>query len=517
MTLSYTELLRLKKDQNLMKKIMEYTNPILGDDPDIPFRQRYWHYENNVSGVPKCIHCDEKSVTWFESQKSYRRYCSSRCAKNDEPVKLKTKQTCLEKYGEETNLRSEQTKQKIRQTNLTRYGVEHVFKSEQVKEKIKQTNLTKYGETRASKTTAVKAKIDDSHYSRYNRKRHSQSHIDSDIIDTKNNRELMLHWYKNLKMPITEIAERLNVNHAQLTHHFKKNLNIDISRHSTSVAERSLRDFILKYETNLVFNDRTLLKPKEIDILVPEKKVAIEVHGLAWHVEHMGKHSHYHYDKYKMCSNNGYQLLQITDLEYREKPNIVHSRILSVLGHNDKIHARSCEVRLVGVAETKSFLNETHIQGYCISPIRLGLYVDDRLVACMTFGRPRFNKHYEYELLRYSTLPFINVVGGPSKLFTYFVRHYNPKSIISYCDLRYGVGKMYEALGFKFERETGPNYWICKQGKTFENRVKFQKHKLHAILEVFDPSLTEYENLLRNNYDRFWDCGNKVFVWNRQK
>lgn len=479
----------------------------------IPFRQRYWHYINNIYTIPKCPICNINNVSWAEGMKQYRTYCSSKCAHNSIEVRTKTEQTCIERYGETTNLKSATSKEKKRKTLLDRYGVDNPFKSREIQEKIKKTNVEKYGFDNPSKSTIVKDKIDLTNQLKYGRKRQSQTHLSQDIIDRKNDESLMRHWFDDLKMPITEIAEILGVNHSQLSIHFSKNLNIDITRHSVSRIEKRLRQFIEQYEGNLIFNDRSILKPKEIDIVVPDKKLAIEIHGLAWHGENMGKNSHYHYDKYKQCRDAGYQLIQITDLEYETKQDIVCSRILSRLGHNTRIYARKCEIRVIEHQAASNFLELSHIQGTCVSSIRLGLFYKDELVACMTFGKSRFSKKYEYELLRFASKPYMNIVGGADKLFKYFVKIYAPTSVISYCDLRWGIGKMYLKLGFEYERETGPNYWYVFRNRSMESRIRYQKHKLKNLLTSFDPNLTERENMILNGYDRFWDCGNAVFVW----
>jgi hypothetical protein len=44
------------------------------------------------------------------------------------------------------------------------------------------------------------------------------------------------------------------------------------------------------------------------------------------------------------------------------------------------------------------------------------------------------------------------------------------------------------------------------------NRMSFQKHMLKNKLEIFDKSLSEYENMLNNGYNRVWDCGNYKFI-----
>jgi len=45
---------------------------------------------------------------------------------------------------------------------------------------------------------------------------------------------------------------------------------------------------------------------------------------------------------------------------------------------------------------------------------------------------------------------------------------------------------------------------------TFElfHRINFQKHKLKEKLETFDAALSEYDNMLNNNYLRIFDAGN---------
>ena len=54
----------------------------------------------------------------------------------------------------------------------------------------------------------------------------------------------------------------------------------------------------------------------------------------------------------------------------------------------------------------------------------------------MTFGKPRFNKNYEWELIRYSSLLNQRVLGGASKLLKRFINDHKPKNIISFPEFR---------------------------------------------------------------------------------
>ena len=44
--------------------------------------------------------------------------------------------------------------------------------------------------------------------------------------------------------------------------------------------------------------------------------------------------------------------------------------------------------------------------------------------------------------------------------------------------------------------------------QNLENRMKFQKHKLNNLLENYDETLSERENMKNNGYLWIYDCGN---------
>ena len=126
----------------------------------------------------------------------------------------------------------------------------------------------------------------------------------------------------------------------------------------------------------------------------------------------------------------------------------------------------------------------------------------------MTFGPSRFNKKYDWELLRFCNKRGISVIGGASRLLKYFDKE---GSIISYADKRYSDGGLYRAIGFKLDGETQPSfmYYHINKNKLY-NRMKFQK----ASLKTTDSSLTEYEIMQKDGFDRIWDAGLMRFVKN---
>ena len=129
----------------------------------------------------------------------------------------------------------------------------------------------------------------------------------------------------------------------------------------------------------------------------------------------------------------------------------------------------------------------------------------------MTFGKPRFNKEYDYELLRFCNTLNTSVMGGASKLLSYFIKNYNPKSILSYANLRWSMGNLYEKLGFTLISQSSPNYFYFNNDLILHSRIEFQKHKLKDKLENYNPDLTESENMYNNGYRKIYDCGNLVY------
>ncbi len=482
----------------------------------VPQRQKQWHIDQNIDHLILCKTCGINVVNWSVKNKQYSTYCCSKCAQTDQVIQNKREATMIKKYGARTNLMTEENKKKIRETCLERYGVDNFAKSPEFLVRSQQTFIERYGVSNPSQSLVIKQQIADTHQKKYNRKRASQQHIDIDIIALKNNKEKMLELYQTQKMPISEIAELLGVNHSQLCVHFKDNLGIDISRHCVSRSERELVQFFKEVGVNVETSNRSILSPKELDIYLPDKKIAVELNGLAWHTELRGKDKDYHLNKTILCEQQGIRLIHIWDSEWINQQELVKSRLLSVIGKSIRIPARKCQIIQLSAAQSKEFFDNNHIQKNCVSHKTIGLTYQGNIVAAMSFGKPRFNKTAKWELLRYANLINHSVIGGASRLFLHFLKTTQVSgTIISYCDRRWNTGNLYSQLGFSLSRTTGPNYWYVKNYSTIEHRVGYQKHKLSQKLTEFDSELTEWENMINNRYDRVWDCGNWVFEFSK--
>lgn len=287
--------------------------------------------------------------------------------------------------------------------------------------------------------------------------------------------------------------------------HYGSNLHCSECNKSTSRAEKELLDYIKSiYNGWIVENDRNILEGQELDIVLPDLGLAFEFNGNYWHSD-KHKSKYYHAEKTTKAKEEGYQLVHIFE---DMKKDLVKSKIRSLLGLNVKIPARKCVIREVPFPRT--FMEDNHLQG-AGSPTgtNYALFYKDEMVAVMTFGKPRFNTKYDYELVRFCSLQDITVVGGASKLLNHFRKNHSG-SIISYSNRLWSNGNLYKSLGFKYSHTSDPSYRYYKGSESY-SRYECQKAKL---LKRYPNTkgTTEQEIMELEGFYRVYDSGNDVWV-----
>lgn len=274
-------------------------------------------------------------------------------------------------------------------------------------------------------------------------------------------------------------------------------------------------------------NDRQIIAPLELDVYIPEKKLAIEYCGLHWHGElRNGKAARKkHLNKLLACRAAGIRLVTIFEDEWLSNRAAVEGFLSSMLGQKVvRLQARKLGVTRLEPEEAKGFLEEYHLQG-AANGQHWGLRTKDRnLVAVATFASPNASRASKkgggvIELARYCLGPKVSVAGGLGRLLAGYVEA-NPevRSIVSFSDNRWSEGKVYEALGFEKVAETSPSYWYFKASTKGprHHRYGFRKQRA-AKLFGCAPGETEWKIMQRAGYDRIWDCGNAKWVLNINK
>jgi len=480
----------------------------------------------------------------------------------------KAKQTCLEKYGVDNVFKYKQIVDKAKATNIEKYGVDCFFQSENFQQKSEASNIEKYGVPNASQSDEIKDKVKETFQKNYGVDNIFQHKETMDNVYEENiqkygtkipvngpelKKKMMITLKKTLYISIIkrineksnciacfELDDYIDTNKQNKYKfqckkcddifedhidggHLPRCLKCEPYIAGFSLNEREIGEYVksLVGVDNVVENNRDILDGLELDVYIPYKKVAIEYNGLFWHSEsNGGKSRKYHLNKTDICNKKGIRLIHIFEDEWVYRKQIVKDKLRHILceNHEKSIYARKC--KLTEIRDCEYFLNNNHVQGNCPASIKFGAYYNNELVAVMTFGKRRVamgkksSMDGEYELLRFATNK--RIVGIASKLFDAFVKIYKPKKVVTYADKRYSVGNLYEKMKFERSKDTDPNYWYFRVGEDIRfHRFGFAKHTLEKKLKHFDKSLSEWENMKLNGYDRIWDCGHILYEYNQ--
>lgn len=301
----------------------------------------------------------------------------------------------------------------------------------------------------------------------------------------------------------SELGEKFNVDYDCLTSWLEAD---DLSQYlinDKSVYEKKIGDYLDSLGVSYILRTRKIIPPQELDFYIPSKKLAIEFNGSYWHSNLNIKDKNYHLNKSKICEEKGIRLIHIWEYEWNDpiqKEKIMQLLKIALGLVNNKIYARDCSVKLISNKEAKELNDKIHLQGHRNAQITYGLFYNEKLVQLMSFSKSRYNRNLKgsnsWEIIRGCPGSNNIVVGGVSKLFTHFVRDYNPDAVFSYCDFNKFDGRSYEALGMKFIGYAGPDMkYLMKNG------------------EVINRSPTHYKYNKENSVALLYGAGSKKYLW----
>lgn len=263
-----------------------------------------------------------------------------------------------------------------------------------------------------------------------------------------------------------------------------------------------------KENEDFYINDRTLIKPKELDIYFPKLKIAIEYNGIYWH-NSLKKSPSYHLNKTKDCELLGIHLIHICEGDWLLKKEIILSRLKSILGKNKVLYAKSGIIKEISPAIAKKFYEDNHLQGGVYYNKNIGLEIDGLLVSLMSFK----DIGEKIELVRFSNLKNFNIVGSASRLLKHFNKT-NNKPIISYADRTWSASfsNLYISLGFKQVKISQPNYYWTN-GIIKLNKKSCQKKLLIKKNPNFNLSMTESYMMNELGFFKIFNCGTITYLF----
>jgi len=460
---------------------------------------------HDIKERPKC-NCGK--FVKFHNGNGYASFCSRKCSSNDPMVlkinknsvskalikaynengnniRIKRKKTLYKNYGEysDSPFGISVIKDKIKFIIKEKYGVDNIFRLEKYRgggKAIKQKSIDQW----KIKGFDIKYRAD-RQLTIYNAcKIHKEFNID--IINFYNRAA------RGRQGIICPICNPLN---------------------TFSSLESNFEEILISLNINYEKNNRKLIFPQELDFYLPDYKIAFELNGIYWHSE-IFKNKNYHKNKKELCLEKGIKLIQIWEDDFYNKKDIVVSMVKNFTQKSDnKIYARKCVIKEISSIIYRNFLELNHLQGKINSSVKLGLFYKDELVCVMGFGKLRkclgsCAKEGNFELHRFASKINNNIIGGASKLLSYFEKTFMPDVIISYSKRDYSDGNLYEKLGFRLDKICDPGfYWIIDGVR--KHRFSYRKNN---ILKNANDVRSGIQIMHDEGFIRVFDSGNLKFI-----
>lgn len=452
----------------ILNEIYQKTDFLPNDYSIIP---RIYCIANDIERYPQCKICSNP-VSFLKGK--FNDYCSRSCVNIDH-------------Y--KNPFEDDSVKEKMIKTYRKNNG-KFPFETESFQQKYSTRSPTQETLRKREKTLI----------SRYGYKNPAMSHIQQSTYDLLNDRSYLYKRHVEDKVPLYVLADEMGVDATTVTNYFSKH-GIQARNHGESYKEQQLAKFIESLGVSYYTRDTKIIKPYELDIVIPEHKIAIEFCGLYYHCEKFID-KNYHLKKLNMTQDSSYRLITIFEDEWDYNQDKIKLYISHQLGLTEEksIYARKTEVCKISTIIANAFFNKCHLQGAGKYSVCYGLYHNNELVACI--GIKNLSNGV-YDINRYASN---NVVGGFSKLLSAFKKDYEWNKIITFADRRFSNGNLYTKNGFELVKVVPPSYKYTKGLRTF-HKFGFRKKHLAKKFSNYNSELTEVENCRQNGYYRIFDCG----------
>ena len=306
----------------------------------IYYSQRIWHLINGYYKLVKCPICNAVA-SWNDKKIKYNKTCGNincyNSHQNSDKVKQQRRKTNIKRYGVDNPAKSDIIKKKEKEIIKKRYGVDYYYQSDDFKIKAKVTNEKRYGVTNYtksneykrrykleilpkkvitnikrygvdnySKTVEFKEKFRKSYrktcIDRYGQSSYCQSLEYINMVENKFENILISELYYNLGYRYIRYLKNRNhliycphcnqnfiINSTSQFDHRKKN-HQEICTHCNpihkyySYAEKDVLNYVSSiYSKTIIENTKKVIYPYELDIYLPDLRLAIEYNGDYWH------------------------------------------------------------------------------------------------------------------------------------------------------------------------------------------------------------------------------------------
>jgi hypothetical protein len=288
-----TNVCKTKINLELMESILFYTK----NCRDRLSERIYWIL-NDIEDYPFCLECGKQFKPNFYGLKtSYSgiNFCSPKCVFNNDQIREKIEQTCLQTLGVKNPSQSEKIKQKKIDTCLKNHGVKNPWQIKHIREKAEQTCLKRYNAKFPFQSPIIKQKIKNSYNWEQRQEKTKQTclknygveySLQSPVIRDKGKQTFLKNWNEEHPMKnkqfftyhkTTSYKHKLLVlpSGNEITYQGYENIAIltllkrGYSEHEIIIDNNFIPSFNYQFENKI--------KTYYPDIFIPSKNLIIEV------------------------------------------------------------------------------------------------------------------------------------------------------------------------------------------------------------------------------------------------
>jgi hypothetical protein len=271
-----------------------------------------------------------------------------------------------------------------------------------------------------------------------------------------------------------------------------------------SKIEIDIGEYIESLGTKIIKHYKKINNCSEVDIYIPEKKIALEINGSYWHST-LFKDKYYHQQKTIACARQGIRLIHIFDYEWAndEIRQNIEDYIYGLLTESKTvIQNENIIVKNIDATEAENFIRNYYIKQYEKSKIHLGCYCQDELIGVMTLDKTEINNKCKYTINQLCIKPNIDKMNCIEKMIKSFKEMYQPTYICISLDISKFTGNTYIHLGFEPVQPnpiTEPSYKLVNYNTletiSFEDKVN---------------------NIDESRYLKVYDSGNIELEWHKE-
>lgn len=417
------------------------------------------------------------------------------------------KQTCLERYGVDNFAKSSEFTTRSRNTCQAKYGVDNPMQSEVVKAHLKATNQSRLGVDWPQQSKAVMDKTTVTCTEKYGGRGWAARSIREKSLATHEERYGSTHWRGNVELTAKVNNTCLEKHGVEWPCQYPQ-----VKQYYSNDSEPNRAFEELLIANNILYEREFGIGHYSYDFKINNVLVEVDptpTHNSTWGIFGCEPTPQfYHKDKTQVAESAGYRCIHVFDWD-----NVY--LIIQQLKTRPRIFARQCTVGPVDQDIKKQFVKRFHLQSDVKSAINVGLYYNGEIVSVMTFGKPRYNQKYEYELLRYCSS--YQVVGGAEKIWKYFMDNYSPNSVISYCDKSKFTGKVYEQLGMTLKSTSVSKHWYNMSFKKHVTDNLLRQRGFDQLFNAHYGKGTNNEELMKQHkFVEVYDAGQATYVWNKE-